>query len=177
MELSALGRRDRGCSWSVFLGSRVLAFVLLAEMMTVHRCAYTGDAARSGPDLRNLHCLSWGKVVSPSAWQGQRRSQVTQDVNSNVLWWTEEPEGGGAEPLWAGAFVSRGTKAARISLSRARVPVLLGLIRISQTKPLDKGQTSCLPVLLEQFPPRHGSDSCPRLQIPGAGPAPAAECQ
>lgn len=63
-------------------------------------------------------CLrAGGKVVCPSAWQGRRRSQVTQDVNPNVLWWNEEPEGGGAEPLWAGAVVSTEAKAACISLS------------------------------------------------------------
>lgn len=146
MELPALGRIDRGCLGSVFLGSCVLAFVLLAVRMRIRRCAHKGNTARTGPALHNLHCLSQGlgQGVPPLCLEGQRRSQVTQDVNSNVLWWSEEPEGGGAESLQAGAFASSEAKAAHISLLSARVPVLLGLTRRSQSKPLDKGQTSCL---------------------------------
>lgn len=144
--MTSLGRRDRGRLGSVFLGSRVLAVILLAVRTKNHRCAYRGNAARTGLALHNLHCLSQGlgKVFPHSAWQGHRRSQVPQDKNPNVLPWSEEPEGGGAETLQAGAFASSEAKAAPISLSSARVPVLLGVTRRSQTKPLDKGQMSCL---------------------------------
>lgn len=64
------------------------------------------------------------------------------------------------------------------SISYRSVPVLLGLTRRSQTKPLHEGQASRLrlPVLLEQFPPLRSDGSC-RLQTTGARPAPAAERQ
>lgn len=81
-------------------------------------------------------------------------------MNSSVVWMSEKPEGGGAEPLQAGALPSMEAKASCVSLLSVRVPVLLGLSRTSQAKPLDKGQTSHLqlPMLLEQFSPCHGSD-------------------
>lgn len=37
MKLPALGRRDRGCLGSIFLGSHVLAVILLAVRMKIHR--------------------------------------------------------------------------------------------------------------------------------------------
>lgn len=94
MELPALGRMDRVCFRSLFLGSCVLAFVLLAVRMKICRCAYKGNAARTGPALHNLHCLpqGLGQGVPPLCLARPEKVPVTQDVNSNVLWWSEEPE-------------------------------------------------------------------------------------
>jgi len=74
VELSALGRRDRGCSGSIFLGSCVLAFILLAARMKIHRCAYRDNAARTGLTLCTLHCLSQGLGQGvPSPLPGKAR--------------------------------------------------------------------------------------------------------
>ena len=60
MELPAPGKRGRGVLGSIFLGGCVLAFILLAVRMKIHRCAYRGNAAKTGLALHNLHCLSQG---------------------------------------------------------------------------------------------------------------------
>lgn len=119
MDLPALERMDRGCLRSVFLGSHhVLAFVLLAVRMKICRCVSKGNVVRTGPAIHNLPCLSQGlkQGVPPTAWKGHRRSHVSQNLNCNILWWSEEPEGGDNKALQAGAFVSNEATAAHYSL-------------------------------------------------------------